>query len=554
MSVMNKEIFQNELFDVLSNSSDRAYLYIGDIFNGGARWSKAAVDFFGIPDEYMEDVSKVWIPKIHPDDREAYMADFVAMEKGESTEHNCQYRVTDKRGKYIWIECKGKLFNDKESGRTLFAGVITCLDNRNKYDALTGVYTTHEFYNRRISGTKGHFLLVGIDEFRNIVSSYGYTFGDAVLIEVARRLEEITNETGRVYRFNGDEFLIVYNDTTDEDIQREFQTIKKSLHDIGEFKGHILSLSVTGGALAYPIEGMEIEDYINDLENSLDIAKRKHRGNVVFYSEDVARIQQRSKVLREDLVASVRNNFAGFELFFQPIVDNETGKISGCESLLRWKGERIKDSYPGEFIEILEDNGLIRQVGGWVMEAAIDQLKEWENKYGDIKVTFNISYQQFMDPKFTDRLINKVKGSGVNPEHLVAELTESCEVENPASLAENFVRIRKEGIQVALDDFGTAYSSMELLKVLPANCIKIEHMFVRELEEKGHEIDYIIIENILSLCKQLKCISVVEGVETKNVEQIVKKLKPTYLQGYYYSKPINKIEFEAMLEKDRKIG
>lgn len=551
---MNKDKFQNDLFDVLSNSSDRVYFYIGDVFNGGARWSKAAVDFFGLPGEYIEDVSEIWIPKIHPDDLDAYMADFVSIERGESDEHNCQYRVTDKRGKFIWIECRGKIFNNKDDGTTLFAGVITCLDNRNKYDALTGVYTTHEFYNRKLEGTKGHFLLVGIDDFRNIISSYGYTFGDAVLVEIAKRLEDITNETGRVYRFSGDEFLIVYNDTTDEDIELEFKRIAGSISDIREFKGHILSLQITGGALKYPIEGKEIEDYINDLESSLEIAKKKSRGSLLFYSDDVAKVQLRSKILREDLVISVRNNFAGFELFFQPIVDNETGLISGCESLLRWKGERIKDSYPGEFINVLEDNGLIKQVGSWVMETAIDQLKEWEDKYGDIKVTFNISYQQFMDPDFTDRLINKVKSAGIKPEHLVAELTESCEVDNPEALAENFKRIRNEGVQVALDDFGTAYSSMELLKVLPANCIKIEHMFVSSLEESGHEIDFIIIENILSLCKQLKCISVVEGVETKNVEQMVKKLHPTYLQGYYYSRPICKSEFEAMLEKDRGIG
>ncbi|MDO4188360.1 MAG: GGDEF and EAL domain-containing protein [Lachnospiraceae bacterium] len=551
---MNKELFQNELFDALAGSSDRVFLYMGDLFNGGARWSKAAVDFFGMPDEYIEDVNAIWVPKIHPDDVEAYMSDLIRMEKGESDEHNCQYRVTNKQGKYIWVECRGKLLKGKDGKPTLFTGVITCLDNRNKYDALTGVYTTHEFYNRDLTGKKGHFLLIGIDEFRNIVSSYGYTFGDAVLVEIARRLEEMTSESGRVYRFNGDEFLVVYSDTTEDDIRCEFGKIKNSLAEIKEFKDHILNITATGGAIYYQDDGKKVEDYINDLESSLEIAKQKHRGDVVFFSEEVEAIRIRKKTLREDLVISVRNNFAGFELFFQPLVDNVTGRISGCESLLRWKGERIKDSYPGEFIAVLEDNGLIKKVGGFVMEAAIDQLKEWEEKYGEIKVSLNISYQQFMEPGFTERLINKVRESGINPEHLVAELTESCEVEKPETLAENFKRIRAEGIQVALDDFGTAYSSMELLKVLPANYIKIEHMFVRDLEEKGHEIDYIIIENILALCDRLKFTSVVEGVETENVEKIVKKLNPTYLQGYYYSKPVNKEQFEAMLEKDRGIG
>lgn len=548
---MGKSILDNVLFEALSSSSDRVFLYISDMKTGHSRWSKAAVDFFGIPNEYMDDVNQIWIPKIHADDVEAYMSDMLKLSSGESSEHNCQYRVTNKQGKYIWVECRGKVIQDEEHGTDLFTGLITCLDNRNKYDALTGLYTTHEFYNRKLENEKGHLLLMEIDEFRNINGSYGYTFGDSVLVEIARRLEEMTHESGRVYRFNGDEFLIVYNDTSKEDIDREFEKISNSFVNLGDFKGHILNLSVTAGALEFPIADKEIEGYINDLESTLEIAKHKSRGGIVYYSDEVAKIQNRRKILREDLVLSVRDNFKGFELFFQPLVNNETGKISGCESLLRWKGDRIKDSYPGEFIAVLEDNGLIKKVGGWVMETAVKQLKEWEDKYGDVKVSFNISYQQFFEPGFTERLIDTVKETGVNPNNLVAELTESSEVENPAALAEKFNRIREAGIQVALDDFGTAYSSMELLKTLPANYIKIEHMFVSELEENGHEIDFIIIENILALCKRLNCISVVEGVETENVEKIVQKLHPTYLQGYYYSRPVCKADFEEMLEKDR---
>lgn len=550
---MDRSRFQDKIFEALSNSSDRVYLYMGDLINGGARWSKAAVDFFGLPDEYIEDVDAIWVPKIHPDDVGAYIEDFKKLMSGEKDEHNCQYRVTNKLGKYVWVECRGRLIEGEDGKPTIFTGIISCLDNRNKYDALTGVFTIHEFYNIDLQNEMGHFLLIGIDEFRNIVSSYGYAFGDATLIEIARRIEETVKECAHIYRFSGDEFLIVFTDSTKEHVIKIFNQIKDSLKNIGDLKGHVISLSVTGGATTFPQKDKDIEDYISDLENSLEIGKQMYRGKVVFYSDEVFAIQNRKKILREDLSDSVRNNYKGFELYFQPLVDNDTGKISGCESLLRWKGERIKDSNPGEFIPILEDSGLIRQVGEWVMGAAINQLKEWENKYGNIKVSFNISFQQFMDEDFADRLIKKVKDTKVNPSNLVAELTESCQVENPKVLAGMFERIRQEGIQLALDDFGTAYSSMELLKTLPANYIKIEHMFVSGLEEKGHEIDYIIIENILALCKKLECISVVEGVETKAVEEIVQKLNPTYLQGYYYSRPVNKSCFEEMLEKDRGI-
>jgi len=546
-------LFQNELFDVMADSSDRTYFFLGDVVGGAGRWSKSAVTFFGLSGEYIDDMNGEWVPKIHPDDRNRYLLDFEKMITGESEEHNVQYRVTNKFGKYIWVECRGRIMKDALGGPGIFAGVLTCLDNRNKYDALTGLYTAHEFYNRDISNENGYFLLLGIDDFRNIVSSYGYTYADSILVVVAKILEQITGDRSKIYRLSGDEFIIAYTDSSQYEIMLEFCHIKTALDGIGEFKGHIITLNATAGAIAYPSENKQIEDYLNDLENSLEIAKEKYRGTVVFYDEEVAQMQMRRKNLRDDLVQSVKNDFKGFELYYQPLVDNTTGKISGCESLLRWKGETIKDSYPGEFIPVLEDIGYIRDIGSWVMETAIDQLKDWEEKYNDIKVSFNISYRQFMDENFADRFINKVKEAGINPGNLIAELTESCRIDNPASLAEMFIRIREVGVQVALDDFGTAYASMELLKVLPANYIKVEHLFVRELAKEGHGIDHIIIENIIGLCKRLGYTSVIEGVENEQVEHIVKKLGPDYLQGYYYSKPVCREEFEEMLERDRGI-
>ena len=197
-------------------------------------------------------------------------------------------------------------------------------------------------------------------------------------------------------------------------------------------------------------------------------------------------------------------------------------------------------------------NGGIREVGFWVMEEAIRQQAAWRETYGELKVSFNVSYQQFMDDDFEKRLLACAERYGVNPSYMIIELTESCQVETPQELASMFDRLRSRGFQIALDDFGTAYASLEMLKYLHVDYIKVEHSFVRELSEPGHEIDYVIIDNLLDMCRRLGYRSIVEGVENRAVADIVGGMDVTLLQGYYYSRPVCRSDFERLMEEYRK--
>ncbi len=315
--------------------------------------------------------------------------------------------------------------------------------------------------------------------------------------------------------------------------------------------GQKISISASAGALLFPKNADSREGLITKLEHSLEYAKTNRRGDLVFFSVEIARKHERGLALREDLNQSIKKDFRGFELFFQPFVNPGTNLIAGCECLLRWKGEKIKDSYPMEFIKVLEDYGGIREVGFWVMEQAIKQQVAWRDTYGELQVSFNVSYQQFMDEDFENRLISYVEKYGVNPSYMIIELTESCQVDKPQELASMFDRLRGRGFKVALDDFGTAYASLEMLKCLHVDYIKVEHSFVRELSEPGHDIDYVIIDNLLRMCRRLGYDSIVEGVENGKVADIVGEMDVTLLQGYYYSRPVCRNDFEKLLEEDK---
>ena len=546
------DVYNNELFEAFASASDNVYIYVCDMAVDVSRWSKASVEYFGLEGEYIENAGDMWAAHVHPDDLQAYLDDISAVFSGEKKNHDCQYRARNRMGEYVWVECKGSVIRDAEGNPKIFAGLMTRIDGQSKYDSLTGLLTTSELYHLDFSRLTGAALLIGLDGFRKVISHYGYYIGDEILVTFAKMINSLCKPEWKVFRFSGDEFLVLAFDSDQQGVMDFYEQLYQET-DVIELKdGRKVGLSASAGAVLFPQNADTRECLINKLEHSLEYAKNNQKGTLVFFSDEIAKQQERGLALREDLKQCIKNDFKGFELFYQPFVNPTSQNIVGCECLLRWKGEVIQDSYPMEFIKILEDYGGIQEVGFWVMEQAIKHQVAWRDKYGELCVSFNVSYQQFMDDSFEDRLVACAEKYGVNPTYMVIELTESCQVDNPKELSAMFDRLRKRGFKVALDDFGTAYASLEMLKSLHVDYIKVEHSFVRELSEPGHDIDYVIIRNLLTLCQSLGYDSIIEGVENSKVADIVDKMNATFLQGYYYSHPVCQSEFEKLLETNRK--
>ena len=545
------DIFNNELFEAFGAASDHVYIYVCDMKTNISRWSKAAVDYFGLEGEYLEDAANVWAGHVHPDDLKTYMEDLEGVFSGTKKYHDCQYRARNAAGGYVWVECKGSVIWDEEGTPIIFAGLMTRIDGQSKYDSLTGLLTTHETRYLDFASQQGIALLIGMDGFRKTISNYGYNTGDEILIKFSREISDLCKTGWKVLRFSGDEFLIIAFASGAQEVKDFYEEIRRKTDVVILEDGRKVGISISAGGVHFPQDADTREVLINKLEHSLEYAKNNQRGHLVFFSEEIARKHERGLVLREDLKQCMKNDFKGFELYFQPFIDPDASRIAGCECLLRWKGERIKDSYPMEFIKVLEDYGDIHEVGFWVMERAIRQQAVWRDLYGELRISFNVSYQQFLDDTFEERAISYVKKYGANPNYIIIELTESCQVEHPKELAAMFRRLRAQGFKIALDDFGTAYASMEMLKWLPVDYIKVEHSFVSELAQPGHDIDYVIVDSLLEMCTRLGYDSIIEGVEDSKVADIVGELNATLLQGYHYSHPICRKEFEKMLDEDQ---
>ena len=547
----SKPTLDTMLFDALAEASSTVFFWATDIGAKRSRWSKATVDYFNLPSEYTDDVVGDWTKVIHPDDLQIWLSDAKEVVEGKKARYSCQYRAKNRYGEYVWVENNGYVLNNENGEHVLSAGMITRLDVQNRYDPQTNMLTTYAFYSEYFFDGAGTVLMVNIDDFRNVISTYGYSAAKELVGQLGALVKEACNPPMKLYRFGTDEFMIILPGGTKDSTRSLFNKIADAVRMSRVMNGTIIRVSISGAAVMYPEDCVKKDDMVEKLDYSMGYVKKHHPGKMTFYSEQLAREQERKNLLKEDLIQSVQNEFKGFSLFFQPLVEPVTERINGAETLLRWKGEVIQDSYPAEFIDILEETGYIRQVGLWVMEQTFLQKKAWEEKYGDLQLSFNVSYQQFMDQDFAMKVIKKANEIGVDKESVIIELTESCQVKDPESLANVFEELEKEGFKLALDDFGTAYSTMEMLRKLPIDYIKIDHSFVRELADEGHEDDYIIVDELVRLSNRLHHGAIIEGVENQSVVERLKDVNASLLQGYHYSKPVAKDVFEGLLDKQK---
>lgn len=538
-------------FDALS---DDTYFFAADLKGHLIKWSRGIVDYFGLDETIALHGIEEWNEKISPEDRQYAIEAREKMLSGKVDRQHVQYRVKNKWGEYTRIEVFSVLVEDGTGESSAYCGAITLMEDASQYDALTGLPDRHELYRFDFSQGSGLVMLLGIDDFRNIVSAYGYSYGDEVLRTFARELASGADETQKIIRFTGDEFILILPDRSRDDALRIFGEVCSLTNKLHMEDGRTIRLSVSAGAISYPGRSLSPDAILTDLELALRFVKSTKKGNISFYSDEIERKQTRLALIRRELRHDVDHGFKGFRLYFQPWVDMNTLKVTGCEALLRWEGESIRDAGPGEFIPVLEDTGDIIEVGLWVMSEALKCQRSWQELYGPLTVSFNVSYIQFLEPNFADKVISAAQKLGTDEKNVVIELTESCNVRTPEFLAQTFKKLRDRGFRIALDDFGTGFSSLELFKKLPSDVIKIDHNFVRGLAEAGDPVDVSIIDAIVTLSKRLDKKVVVEGVEDDGVFRTVRDMGVDCFQGYYYSRPVPSDAFEKMLQADRGFG
>lgn len=548
----NLNLLDSSVFDLLSQTTENLYIYLADLSKDFSRWSPAAVQYFGLPGEYIINTAKVWTEYIHPDDQHIFLEDMGRLIKGTSDRHDCEYRARNARGEYVWVRCNGIVQRNSDGTPGLFVGTMVNLRSVSKFDPTTGLLSSYSFldYFQKYLASQGSgaLLLFGIDHFKRINDVYGYQLGDQILHYVAQQVQMIPD--CHFFRMDGDKIACLIPNGSRSDMELVFSQVCQILDCTPSIQDADFHLSASCGGVLYPLHGDQLEVLRANTEYALEQAKKNRRGSLAVYSEELHKKSVLSFQLQEILRSAISNNFEGFSLCYQPFINTETGEIFGAEALLRFSSPSTARVSPAEFIPVLEETGAISEVGAWVLRTALYQAAQWRKLCPDFHISVNASYVQLSRPDFKEIVIRELELSGLPPEALILELTESCKITDPERLKEDLRFFEEHQIQVALDDFGTGYSSIAMLRQLTPSWIKIDHTFVASITES--KLDQAIIEYILQLCKHAGIHVCIEGVETAEILRIVRQYQPEILQGYYFSRPLTPEEFvNTQLKKAR---
>jgi len=374
-------------------------------------------------------------------------------------------------------------------------------------------------------------LLLDLDHFKTINDTLGHPVGDELLKAVAARLQQCVGETGTVGRLGGDEFGVVQiriqhpSDTAALAVQ-----IQQAVSAPYELDGHHLLINVSIGIALSPDEGLDADSLLRNADIALYGAKASGRGSYKFFEKAMDDRMKLQRVLELDLRMALEQG--EFELHYQPILNLETDTICGCEALLRWNHPTRGQIPPAEFIPLAEDTGLIAGIGEWVLRTACAAAATWPD---DIRVAVNVSPVQLHGDGLLDAVLDALHGTGLAPHRLEIEITEAILMRNNETTLDTLQRLRKLGIRIAMDDFGTGFSSLSYLRRFPFDKIKIDQSFVQGLSETPES--GAIVRTVAKLAASFRMTTTAEGVETDLQRRVVKASGCTEMQGYLFSRP-----------------
>lgn len=376
-----------------------------------------------------------------------------------------------------------------------------------------------------------------LDNFKDINDAYGHLYGDVAMEAVAERLRSCLQPGDLIGRVGGDEFILLFRKVEDRrDCERRMDELMEAFCRPYPVLQRELRISASAGAVIIPLDGCyTLQSAMRNLDAALLSAKESGKGICRFFDSSMEERMLKRMELQADLQRAIEEN--QFELYYQPQVCLETGRVTGFEALIRWNHPQKGLVLPSEFIPLAEECGLIVAIGKLVLRAACRQLKEWEQEgYHDILLAVNLSAKQFRDPQFLDSVCELIRESGIDPKNLELEITETIALDDVTYSIGMLERLKRLGISFSLDDFGTGYSSLNYLKRLPVNNLKIDKSFLDSVMES--KSDQRIVETIIQLAQALELSVIAEGVEQEEQETFLKKVKCNKAQGYLYSRPV----------------
>jgi len=430
------------------------------------------------------------------------------------------------------------------------------------FDTLTGLANRSLFYDRldhevRASRRTGHaigLLLIDIDQFKEVNDSLGHAGGDILLNEAARRIQASVRESDTVARLGGDEFTVIFSNLSDKcHLEDVAQKIIRELAKPFQIGNEVAHVSASIGITLYPDDATETGLLIKNADQAMYVAKKGGRNRFSYYTQALQEAAQKRLRLAKDMRGALETN--QFCIYFQPIVELSSDHIHKAEALLRWQHPERGFISPAEFIPLAEETGAIHEIGNWVFKESARWAKRWTSQFSeDFQVSVNKSPVQFRAEgnAHTGDWLRFLQDLGLPGKNMAIEITEGLLLNVESESIDKLFVFRDAGIQVAVDDFGTGYSSLSYLKKFDIDYLKIDRLFVSNLETEPESLA--LCEAIIVMAHKLGLKVIAEGVETEMQRNMLVTAGCDYAQGYWFSKPVTPADFEALLSSRYRIA
>lgn len=538
------EIETGSLIDLIAPCMDD-YLYIIDLKNDTLRTSRSAVERFMLPDKFVNNAIEHLRKLVYERDRKLLENHKRKIYDGNEKKYNLLCRLMNRKNLPVWINCRGDVINDEAGKPRYIIGCMNETGTTQRADNISGLLGEKEMaaylYSQPKEKLSGYFIQIGIDDFGTINNVHGLVYGNYILKRVAECISECLSSGQRIYHLVADQYMLVdMLSKSQDDVVQLFNRIGEKIDEFIVDENYKSIFSVSAGVTDISTLAEGAEECRKKSDFSLKCAQKRGRGSIYFFDDEDYKASLRKNTILSALRSATVNDFEGFEVYYQPILDS-SDRIIGAEALLRFfmhSDEGDEMISPVEFIPLLEESRLIIPVGEFVLDEAAKMCREMQQYIADFRVNINVSYIQIVCGRMANKILSAIEANHLRPESVCIEMTESGFMDMTPCFCRFRKRLEENKIQFIIDDFGTGYSNLRYISEMNPDYVKIDKDFTARA--MSNEKDYELFRKIIEMVHSVNVKICIEGIEKEEWAYAMKEIHVDYMQGYLYGRPCEK--------------